>query len=338
MIRRASPRVSSAKRFHLPQFPLSLLLIVLALGLGLVGCTRLIESREAGWEDASPPVGRLLDVDGRQVHVLEAGQPRGTAPDIVLIHGANGNMRDFTFDLVDRLAPDWRVIALDRPGLGWSESWGEAENDPRFQARLLQRALAELQLDRPVVLGHSYGGAVALAWALEAPDDTAALVLIAPASHPWPGDLGLWYRLNETALGRVGRGMLAALTPVSVVDRITASVFAPDPMPPGYAAHFGTGLALRRSAQEANTRQVNALLEQVTRMQPLYAGLTLPIEILHGDADTIVGLHIHSEPLAAEVASTNLTVIDGAGHMPHHTHPQETLDAIDRAARRAGLR
>ncbi|WP_245242969.1 alpha/beta hydrolase [Pararhodobacter sp. SW119] len=332
------------KETRLPLSNSSLLLLaVLALAVGaLAGCATLIDSRattrETTWEAENPPVGRLLALDGRQVHVLEAGRPQGTAPDIVLIHGANGNLRDFTFDLVDRLAPDWRVIAVDRPGLGWSDSWGEADSDPRFQARILRHALAEVGVTRPLVLGHSYGGAVAMAWALEAPEDTAALVLLAGATHPWPGDLGFWYRMHDSALGRFARAALAALAPKSVAEGVLQDVFAPAPMPPGYSEHFGTGLALRRDQQAANARQVNALLEHVSQMRPHYADLTLPIEAVHGAADTIVGLEIHSAALAGEVDSVNLTVIEGAGHMPHHSHPQVVMDAIDRAARRAGLR
>ncbi len=325
-------------RAKLSASSITLLLLLVALA----GCAAMLDaravSREDAWEQADPPVGRLLSLDDRQVHVVETGQPRGTAPDLVLIHGANGNLRDFTYHLIDRLAPDWRVIAVDRPGLGWSDSWGEADSDPHFQAQVLRRAVAELGVQRPVVLGHSYGGAVAMAWALEAEAETAALVLLGAATHPWPGSLGFWYRINETALGRTARSILTALTPKWLAERVVANIFAPDPMPPGYAAHFGTGLAMRRASQEVNARQVNALLEHVTRMAPDYPRLSLPIEAVHGDADSIVGLEIHSARLAREVASVNLKVIEGGGHMPHHSHTEVVLEAIDRAARRAGLR
>ena len=320
----------------------SLLFLLLALVGLLAGCAAILDARatqrEAHWEAQNPPVGRLLTLDDRQIHVLEAGQPRGAAPDLVLIHGANGNLRDFTFGLIDELAPDWRIIALDRPGLGWSDSWGEADSDPRFQAMLLRRAVDELGVDAPVVLGHSYGGAVALAWALQDPDETAALVLLGPATHPWPGSLGLWYRINETPLGRAGRALLTALAPTWLADRIVASIFEPDAMPPGYADHFGTGLSLRRASQEANNRQVNALIEHLEEMQHDYPALALPIEVVHGSADEIVGLQIHSARLDAAVPAVNLTVIDDGGHMPHHTHKSVVMQAIDRAARRAGLR
>ncbi|GAB4270462.1 MAG: alpha/beta hydrolase [Pararhodobacter sp.] len=315
-----------------------LLFAVLAV-FGVAGCTALVDARadrrEAEWVAAHPPVGRLLTVEGRQIHVLETGQPRGRARDVVLIHGANGNLRDFTFDLTGRLEDDFRVIAVDRPGLGWSDSWGDPDSDPVEQARILRAALAQLGVEDPIVVGHSYGAAVAMGWALQAEDDTAALVLLGGATHPWEGGLGLWYRVNDTALGAPARALVTAFAPEAAVQSTLASVFAPAPVPEGYAEHFGAGLSLRRDSQANNTRQVNALLEHVTRMQPLYAGLTLPIEVLHGDQDTIVGLEIHSRRLAAEVASAHLTVLEGAGHMPHHSHPDEVLAAIHRAAARA---
>ncbi|MFN3954644.1 MAG: alpha/beta fold hydrolase [Pararhodobacter sp.] len=326
--------------------------IVIVLGLAaslLAGCAVLdarAGNREARWASEHPPVGRMIGAPGQRVHVVEAGRPRGQAPDLVLIHGANGNLRDFTFDLVGRLERDFRILAVDRPGLGWSDTLdetggaagGAAGDDPRAQARALRAALADLGVNRPIVLGHSYGGAVALAWALEAPDDTAALVLLAAATHPWAGHLGLWYRLNDGPLGGIARRMVTALASDAAIERTLASVFAPAPVPTGYGAHFGPGLSLRREAQAVNVRQVNTLLGHLRAMQPRYAGLNLPIEAIHGEADTIVGLEIHAARLEAEVPGVHLTRLPGAGHMPHHSHPEEVVAAIHRAAGRAGLR
>jgi pimeloyl-ACP methyl ester carboxylesterase len=315
---------------------------VLTLSVAVAGCAAYIDTRattrEAEWEARFPPLGRLVQVDGRAVHVLEAGRPAGSAPDVVLIHGANGSLRDFTFDLVGRLAADYRVIAVDRPGHGWSESWGEADSDPQAQARILRRALAGYGLSRPIVVGHSYGGAVAMGWALEAEAETGALVLLAGATMPWPGDLGVLYRFLGSPAGGIGRGVIAGVVSERTARGVTSNVFQPDRVPRGYTDHFGPAMAMRRTVTEANTRQVNALKGHVTRMSAQYPRLTLPIEALHGTADTIVGLAIHSQRLADQVGSVNLTVLDGVGHMPHHARPEQTVAAIARAATRAGLR
>ncbi len=322
-------------------FPYNLLLIIGAIVLLVGGCAVALdtraERREADWAAAHPPAGQFIEIDGRRLHVDVAGQPQGRAPDVVLIHGASGNLNDFTFDLVSRLAPDFRVISVDRPGLGWSDSWGEADSDPQFQARVIRRALAQIGVERPVVVGHSYGGAVAMGWALEAEAETGALVLLAAATHPWPGNLGFWYRLNETPLARMGRRAVAALATQQQADSVARAIFRPAPVPPGYSDHFGPGLSLRRGALEANTRQVNALFTHVERMHPGYANLSLPVEAIHGDADRIVGLELHARRIAAEVPGARLTVIEGGGHMPHHSHPELTVEVIRRAAARAGL-
>jgi pimeloyl-ACP methyl ester carboxylesterase len=64
-----------------------------------------------------PPTGRFVTVGGGRVHA----HVEGTGPDVVLIHGANGNTRDWSFDVIPRLAGRYRLIAMDRPGMGYSD-------------------------------------------------------------------------------------------------------------------------------------------------------------------------------------------------------------------------
>ncbi|MCB1391553.1 MAG: alpha/beta hydrolase [Rhodobacteraceae bacterium] len=309
--------------------------------LGLASCATLVsdraDRRETTWMHEFPPVGQFVEVEGHRIHLLVSGRARGTAPDIVLIHGANGNLRDFTFDLTERLEHEFRVIAVDRPGLGYSDSWGAADSDPGLQARVLREAVSSLGVRRPIVLGHSYGGAVATAWALQDQEHTSALVLLAAATEPWEGDLTFWYNLNDTPLGRPARSLVAAFAPERAVEAALANVFDPAPVPAGYGEHLGTGLSLRRDSQASNNRQINELLPYITAMRTGYPRLTLPIEMLHGDADTTVPLDVHARRFAREVPSAHLVVLPGAGHMLHHTHVAAVIEAIHAARRRAGL-
>lgn len=318
------------------------LLCVAALAGGGVLVDRRADLREAEAEARYGPVGQLLEVEGITVHALVTGQ----GPDLVLLHGASGNVRDFTFDLVDRLKDDFRVIALDRPGLGWTgrlPGYGGAGSTrgetPREQARFLQKAADRLGVSNPMVLGHSYGGAVALAWALERPRDTAALVLLGAVSNPWPGSLDPLYRINSSALGGATVvPLITAFAGEGRVDKALVSIFAPQPVPQGYDRHVGAGLSLRRESLRANAQQVNGLKAEVIEMSKHYGNLTMPAEILHGTEDTIVGLSIHSEILARQMPNGQLVAMPGVGHMPHHADPAAVVAAIARAARRAGLR
>lgn len=302
---------------------------VLILSLGLR-----IWWREATIRRRYPPLGVIVRVDGRRVHALTMGEGR----DLVLIHGASGQLRDL-LPLMRRLAPEFRVTAFDRPGLGHSESLGPAGISPAAQARHLAAAAASLGIASPIVLGQSYGGTVALGWALEVsgPQAPAALVLVSSPALPWPGGLDWWYRLTETRLGRwLAVPLATALVSDAWLDRMMPGLFAPNPHPAGYAAETGAALALPRRSLHSNALQVNGLLSHVTAMAGDYPRLTLPVELIHGAADPIVPLDIHAMPLSNLLPEAHLTVLPEAGHMPHHTHVEAVIAATRRAAARAG--
>ena len=284
-------------------------------------------AREAAAEADYPPSGQFVTVDGKRLHYEIAGE----GPDLVLIHGASGSLRDMTFSLRDRLTDRYRVIAVDRPGLGHSDALDETSL--RAQARFLKAGIAQLGVTEPIVLGQSYGGAVALAWALDG--GPRALVLVSSPSMPWPGKLDIWYRATSNPVGRALVVPLAsAFVPDSYVRSAIDAVFAPDPVPLGYDDFLGTALTLRRETLAANVTQVNALRAELVTMEPRYPSLTLPVELVHGSADTIVPLQIHSAPLSKLLPNVTLTVIPGAGHMPHHAHQDQVIATIDRAALR----
>ncbi len=311
----------------------------LALLAALMGCAAPAgdpeATRAAAPEALYPPTGRLIEVNGTTVHA----HVEGRGPTVILIHGANGNTRDFTFDLVRRLAPRYRVIAFDRPGLGHTDRLPGWVESPAEQAALLDAAAARLGVDRAVIVGHSYGGAVAMAWALERPERVAAVVSLAGAVQPWEGELSSWYQITSTWIGGVTVvPVVAALAPRDRAESAVASIFAPQPVPDGYTDYVGIDLSLRPQSIRANSRQVNGLKPHVAAMSRRYPMLDIPVEILHGSADTIVPLEVHSRRLAAQVPGARLTVLDGVGHMPHHAAPRATVAAIDRAASRAGLR
>jgi len=317
------------------------LLLALLIGLGGFAALTLWLARqhEARAEAAYPPQGRLIDVDGQRVHAVVMGPEAGTAPDLVLIHGVSGNIRDMTFDLAPALAHHYRVIVLDRPGLGYSDRLGTGGASITAQASVLQRAASRLGAERPIVLGHSYGGAVALAWAVTRPDRIAALVDVAGAAKPWPGPLPPLYRvLSHPLLGPLAAPLITAWVPDSYVEGAVAGIFAPQAPPEGYLAQVGAALTLRRDTLRENALQRANILSEIEALHPRYGEIAVPLEIVHGTADTTVGLSIHSRPLADQVPGATLTVLDGVGHMPHHVAPETVIAAVHRAAARAGLR
>jgi pimeloyl-ACP methyl ester carboxylesterase len=315
------------------------LLGLAAAALLLGGCAAIVDkratTRENAFEAQFPPTGQLLQVNGTTVHA----DVRGKGPDLILIHGASGNTRDFTFDLVDRLTDHYRVISFARPGLGWPDTIGDQTDNPIAQAELLRAAAQQLDVKNPIILGHSYGGAVTMAWALRDPSGPAALVLVSGATYPWPGELSGWYNFINSSVGEhTAVPLITAFAPESRVDEIVAGIFAPQDPPEGYVDYIGAGLSARRASLSANSKQVGHLKPYLVQMAPHYPELTMPIEIVHGDADDTVYLDVHSGRMARELPNAHLTVLPGVGHMPHHADPQAVVDAIDRAAERAGVR
>ena len=316
---------------------------VLMITIGVVALVQIFTARrEAHAREHYPPSGQFVDVDGVKIHMSVEGQ----GADIVLIHGASGSLRDFSFSLVNQLSDSYRVISIDRPGLGWSDRadghggilQARAES-PKTQAQLLQEAAAKAGADKPIIVGHSFGGAVALAWALEHPDEIAGLVLLGAVSNPWPGTLGAYYRANSTLVGSgIFIPLISAFTPQRVINDTTSSIFAPQVPPDGYLQHFGPEMTLRRAAMRANVQQVNTLRPHIVEMSEQYRHINLPVEIIHGTEDTTVPIDIHSIPLSRQIPGAVLTPLAGVGHMPHHAAPNAVLAAIDRVAKRAGLR
>ena len=319
--------------------------VALAASAVLTGCVS--ARRTANAEAAYPPVGQFIEVDGARVHYVQ----QGSGPHVVLLHGAGGNLRDYTFDLMGRLTDRYTVTAFDRPGLGYTDRVPSVakgalavEGDaPQDQAALLRAAATELGITDPVVVGHSFGGIVAMAWATagveeSSPVNASAVVSFAGVLMPWPGDLDTYYTLNGSRFGgAVIIPLISAFAPADRVEGAIAGIFAPDPVPEGYVDYIGAPLAIRQETFRANVRQVNTLRPHVVEMTKVYPALTLPIEIIHGTADKTVPINVHPEELIKIVPSANLTPLPGVGHMPHHADPEAAVAAIDRAVRRASL-
>ena len=280
--------------------------------------------RRRGIETRFAPIGRFVTVNGARVHYKTSG----SGPDIVLIHGASGNLREWEFGLRSALEARFTVTAFDRPGHGYSDALAGGDH-LAAQAEHLRAACAALGIRTPVLVGHSYGGSVALAWSLQ--EKPPALLLISAPSLPWPGALDPWYRFTNSRLGRAFVAPLAAaLVPAAYVRNATNAVFSPQSAPYAYPQNFGALLATRARSLAANTAQVNALLSDIRSQMASYPALDMPCEVIHGDADTIVPLAIHSQKLAHILPRARLTVLNGAGHMPQHSHLAQVLAALSR--------
>ncbi len=308
----------------------ALIAVVAVIGAG-VAITALATRRI---EAAHPPCGRLVAVDGGRLHVLELGQMDAAGDPrwpVVLVHGASGNLGDLRLALGDRLAQTRRVILVDRPGHGWSDRPGGAQDaSPARQAALIAEALERIGLKRFVLLGHSLGGAVATAFALAYPDRLAGLVLLAPVTHPWRGGLS-WYNalLTTPVAGFVFAHALALPAGELLLEGGAKSVFSPQAVPPDYLRRAGIRLLLRPAEFIANAQDVAVLKRFVTAQVPYYRDIAVPTVVLTGDADDTVSPQLHARAIAAVLPDARLIILPGIGHMPQHSATDDVIAAID---------
>jgi pimeloyl-ACP methyl ester carboxylesterase len=305
-------------------------LVVGAAALALASCTGGETSMRDDTDRGEAGTEGSVTVGGVAIRYRRAG--RGST--VVLLHGASGNHRDWTLGAFEAISRDHDTIAFDRPGLGQSGWPGSEGTRLDVQARLLLGALDRLGVSRVILVGHSYGGSVALAWALVEPASVTGLMLLAAPSQVWPGGLGLSTDLLASPVtGPLIASAIPAVLPGAVAEAAAARVFAPQAPPPGYVAHLGFDRVLRAQALRANALQLAALKDQIRTMVPHYPALAIPVEVLHGTSDSTVPLAIHSEPFAAQVAQARLTRLEGIGHMPHHAALPDVLQALARLSR-----
>lgn len=288
-----------------------ILAVLIVAVLGAVAWSYAFERRAARrWT----PEGRFIDVGGYRLHIREAG---ASGPPIVLIHGAGGSAREIMQLIGDKLAREARVTALDRPGFGASPPMGGRKRLKRH-AEAVAAMIAAEGIERPIVIGHSYGGAVALRLAVDHPGLAASYLLLGTASH---GDVGPVAGYNHIAaaplIGALFCRTLPALIGPIQVKAGAARTFHPDPMPTGYVDAAAIPQLFRAATFRANARDLSAVNAELKAQSARYGDITEPVVLIAGGKDKTVLTKGHSERLATLLANAQLAVLPHSGHMPH---------------------
>jgi pimeloyl-ACP methyl ester carboxylesterase len=263
-----------------------------------------------------PPIGHFIDVDGLQLHYIDSG----SGQPVVLIHGASTNIRDFTSSLVPMLAKHNRVLAFDRPGHGYSTRPVGDWPDPAVQASYLRAALDALGIEQPLLVGHSWSGAVVLAYLLNYPQDATGGVLLAGASHPWKGGVAWSNTLaGVPILGSIFASILVYPVGQFMLDNAIAEVFQPESPSPGYVQRTGVMLTLRPDNFLANAEDIRLLSDYLHDQSKRYTEIKQPLLIVHGSGDDVVPAWNHADRLIKIIPGAQLLRLDGVGHALHHT-------------------
>lgn len=283
------------------------------------------------WLERSYPArGKMIEVAGGALHVVDIGPRDSAGPAIVMIHGASSNLESMRQLLGDRLADNHRVILIDRPGHGWSMRSHTQDSTPEIQGRMIEQALGKLGINRAVFVVHSWAGALGARMALDYPQRVAGLVMLAPVAYPWPGGVGRYNRIvTMPVIGPLLAYTVTLPLGIFLAGPGARSVFLPQSMPDGFVRDSATPLLLRPREFIANAHDLVTLKDAVREQAPRYAEITAPVVVIAGDgADKTVSTSIHSRPLAAAVPNAKLIVLPDVGHMVQHAAPELVVAEI----------
>ncbi|SAK99226.1 alpha/beta hydrolase fold protein [Caballeronia temeraria] len=278
-------------------------------------------------ERDNPPVGRFVKVDGVPLHYVDKGE----GPAVVLLHGNAVLLQDFIASgLIDRLAERHRVIAFDRPGFGFSGRPRDRLWTAQAQAAVIQQALTQVGVKRPVVLGHSWGTLVALNMAAGDAADLRGLVLVSGYYYPTVrADVALAAPAALPILGDVLRYTVSPLSGRLLFRRTVQIMFAPAPVPDDFFESVAREMVLRPVQIRAEAEDAAFMIPAAAQLSARYSDLKMPVSIFAGADDKVIDPEANSVRLHRAIPQSTLLVAPGAGHMVHYAISARIADTIE---------
>jgi pimeloyl-ACP methyl ester carboxylesterase len=279
---------------------------------------------------AYPARGRMIEVAGATLNVVDIGPRDAPRPPVVMIHGASSNLEVMRRPLGEMLARNHRVILIDRPGHGWSTRARLQDSTPAIQGRMIDAALEKLGVGPVVLVVHSWSGALGARMALDYPRRVAGLVMLAPVAYPWRGGVG-WYT-KLVAIPVIGPLLAYTITlPLGyfLAGPGARGVFLPQVMPDGFVGNTATALLLRPREFLANARDIVTLRAAVEEQAPRYGDIRAPTVVISGELDKTVTTKIHSRQFAKAVPNAKLIVLPDVGHMVQNAVPELVISEIE---------
>ena len=278
--------------------------------------------------EPKPTVGSFVQIGKLRIHYIER-PGRGTP--VVLIHGLPGTAEDW--EEVTPLLAGHRTIAIDRPGFGYSTG-GYVPFAKQLET--IDALLHKLHVVLPILVGHSYGGTIALGFAERYPSEVRGLVLVDAAAAGQHLDAfasaqaHLIQVMQLPVIRQVANATFGQLLITASVNRTESEAFHPLPV---VAAHHKRVLAINMTqgnleAYAGEELAANGVIAQIDRG---LGEIEVPAVVIQGNGDEFVA-PIHGRRLAAELPDARLVMVHG-GHMQPYDHPATIAGAVQNLSR-----
>jgi pimeloyl-ACP methyl ester carboxylesterase len=293
----------------------------------VVAAKLLLRPRDTDWQKNRQHIlhsdySRFAVVDGCGVHYQDAGLPH--ARPLLLIHGFASSTLMWSKVFLKLAEAGFRVIAPDLIGYGYSDKPRNGEYTIEMQARMILGLMDQLDIDRAVMVGSSYGGAVAATCALDYPERLEKLVLVGTVNNNEPLKYSLMRLFGSPLVGDVVAPLL-----------------------------IGSRRLLRRRMKRAYDRHAWVLDEKrvEARHQPLKTKAThraIIRTVRHWNAERVsLDAHLIKHPtlllwgetdqdvpvddgrrLQEQIEGSRLIIFPDCGHLPHEEYPDEFTELI----------
>ena len=310
-------------------------IVVLALlaAVGWLGWNALATRRlAADAERRIPRIGKTVAVGGDAVHYVDQGSGRP----ILFVHGLGGQLHHFRQTLFPAMGDGFRLVAMDRPGSGYSTRVSSGARIPA-QAEAIAKFIDAVGLEKPLLVGHSLGGAIALRVALDHPDKISGLALISPLTHyvpTPPKEFGGLY-IRSPLMRRIIAATLAVPAGLKTAQQTLDFVFGPQPVPADYAIGGGGYLGLRPGHFYATSSDLVAVEQDLPGQMERYREIAMPVGILFGSRDRVLHHTRHGLAMEGRIEGVDIEILEGIGHMPQFVEAEKVAAFVRRMAGKA---
>ena len=283
---------------------------------------------------ADEPASVRIDVGGFLLNsvLIEPGR-HGDLPPIVLIHGASASLYDPMFSFRPALQGRAKLLFVDRPGHGASDTGSEENILPDAQADAIATLMKKRGISRAIIVSHSFGGAIAAALAVRHPAMVSGLVFLSPAVYPWKGGVAWYYdAASAPVTGVVFSTIVVPPIGLLAIDGATRGVFSPNRRPDNYIEKTRAFQALRPRVFRHNAKEVAALSDWARTGSKSYRKIRAPTVIITGDADEVVSPAVHARHLARDIPGARLITVHNLGHKSDYVARNLAVAAIEKVA------
>ena len=271
-------------------------------------------------------IGNKVEINGRMIRYFQTGN----GENILFIHGAMGSVEDWE-KLYPLLKDKYRVTAIDRPGMGFSDI---EKNDYTIDgnAKIVREIIKKLDLKNLIIVGHSYGGAIALRMAIDYDENIKGYLLLAPIGYIIDDPNAGIFTTKMISIPIYGEGLLVFLSPiiggVMIEKNLLRMMKGSEAFFPENFISFRKELWNKAISLATRARQSDNYNSEIVKYSDKYTGIKHRVSIIVGDNDR-KQLMLQNDRLAKEIPNCKYLKLKSVNHYIQYARPNEVVKALD---------